>query len=210
MDPDVWCINVCDVFGRVVEVTWVNIESQYDDTVATVVMTYQRISVSTRIFEVTWHIQSRQTEPHRVAFADGRVNDRRILYMVVYIQMIDAVINDTCHQSVFVRGIYVVIRYGEELLIVRLEIPDMRQRSVLRSTDRDRVAEDVRLMNREVQYDRTVASVLTWHRDGVFTGLTQYKGRVFCALMPCVMPNVRQLTVGDGHFLVCYRNTFVP
>ena len=79
--------------------------------------------------------------------------------MVVYIQMIDTVVDDASHQCVFVRGIYIVIRNGEELLVVWLEIPYMRQRSVHRSADRDRVAEDVRLMNGEVHDDRTVATM---------------------------------------------------
>ena len=76
MDPNVWRVNICDVFGRVVEVTRIDIESQYDDTIATVVMTYQRIAVSARLLEVTRHIQSCQTEAHRVAFADSGIDNR--------------------------------------------------------------------------------------------------------------------------------------
>ena len=181
MDPDVWRVNICDVFGRVVEVTRIDIESQYDDAVATVVMTYQCIAVSARLLEVTRHIQSCQTEAHRVAFADSGIDNRRILYMVVYIQMIDTVVDDASHQCVFVRGIYIVIRNGEELLVVRLEIPDVRERSVHRSANRDRVAEDVRLMNREVHYDRTVATMYVRHRDLIDTGFAKlHRGVLKC------------------------------
>ena len=93
--------------------------------------------------------------------------------MVVYIQMIDTVVDDASYQCVFVRGIYIVIRNGEELLVVRLEIPDVRQRSVHRSANRDRVAEDVGLMNGEVQYNRTVATMEGRHRDLVDTGFAE-------------------------------------
>ena len=167
------------MFGRIVEVTRINIESQDDDTIATVVMTRQRVAICTRIFEETRCVALRQTETHRVSFADRSIDDRRILHMIVYIQMIDAIQRDTCDQRVFISGIHILCRCGEELLIIC--IPDMRKRSLNRRTNSDGITEDMRLMNREVQHDRTVATVYTRHGENVFTCLAEHECGVFCA-----------------------------
>ena len=126
VNPNERRIHIGDVFGRIVEVTRINIESQNDDTITTIVMTNQRITICTGLCEVTRRVESCQTKTHRVALANGCIDNRRILYMIVNIQMIDAIQRDTCNQRVLVRCINIVIRHGEELLIVRFEIPNMR------------------------------------------------------------------------------------
>ena len=123
MDPDVWRVNICDMFGRIVEVTRIDIESQDDDTIATVVMTRQRVAICTRIFEETRCVALCQTETHRVTFADSSIDDRRVFYMIVNEQMIDAVQRNACSQCVLVSRIHILCRRGEELLIIRT--PDM-------------------------------------------------------------------------------------
>ena len=137
-------------------------------------MTNQRISIRARILEETRGVLLGQAKSHRVAFADGRIDDRRILYVVVYIQMIDAVFLNLGHQCILVRRIHVVIRNGEELLVVRLKVPNMRERPVHRSTDSDCIAEDMRCMNREVHYYRTVATVRIRHREWIFACFEEF------------------------------------
>ena len=82
----------------------------------------------------------------------------------------------------------VFVRHSELLLTAC--VPYMCESLVRYRADIDRVAEDMSLVNREVEYDRAVASVLVRHREPVDTCRTQRVGRVFrqTVLHPLVNP----------------------
>ena len=62
MRPEVRCIDICDIHLFVTQSLRIDIESQNNDTVATVVITCQRVAIGTGIFEETRLIHLAQAE----------------------------------------------------------------------------------------------------------------------------------------------------
>ena len=213
MSPYIRRINIRYIDLLVEEVLLINVEVHHYDAVATVGSAGQRIAVNARSGKEARNALN-ITEAQRVAFTDRRVQYGRVEHVVVNVQRVDAVQIEDGRQRIKVSRINVMIRNGKELLVVRSEIPYMRQGTVNRRADGDRVTEDMRLMNREADTVNAVATVDTRHQVSIFTRGAEgiFVCRVFSGQLvePCVAPVVGCLSVGDGHACVRYGYLLVP
>ena len=209
MSPYIRCIHIRYIDLLVEEVLLINVEVHHYDAVATVGNAGQRVAVNARRGEEARNALD-VTEAQRVAFADRRVQYGRVDHVVVNVQRVDAVHIEDGRQRVEVSRINVMVRNGKDLLVVRSEIPYMRQSPVNRRADSDRVMENMRLVNREADTVYAVATVDTRHQVGIFTRGAEriFVCRVLAGLLvePCVAPVVGCLAVGDRHALVRYRD----
>ena len=99
----------------------------------------------------------------RIACTDGVIDVRLIGAMEVNIEVVDAIQRIEGNQCVVVMH-GVILQWGGVLLFVTGS-PFMREGGVDRFANIQRVAEDMRLMNREVEHYGTIATELV--RDGV-------------------------------------------
>ena len=193
MLPIIRQILVGDVHHRVVSVFRIDVQSQFDDTVAAVLMAGQGIVVNTDLRQEPRPVHLRQTEPQRVALTDRihnqGVHDRQYLDMhkpgtVVAIES---------------QGVESVVAGVDDVVPI---LPGIRRLVV---ADIEGVLLDVvGLMYPENQAVYTVAAVNALHREGIDAGGIEVLGRVFgltvCSF-PGVRPDIRDSAVGDVHDL---------
>ena len=164
---------------------------QYDYTITTV-NRRDGVAVDTGFFVVTLRQGSRMIGVYlrRVTGTDGVIDMRLVGAVEIDIEVVDAIQRPERNQSVRIMN-GVICQRGSVLLLVSGS-PYMRERRVDWRTNVQRVAEDMRLMNREVEHYGTIATELVRHRVGVFTGYIEripMRGVLRCTrFAPCVHP----------------------
>ena len=91
MLPYVWGIDIGDVNRGILEVTRVDIESQHDDTIATMDGS-EGIVVQTCVIDVTRLVRLGQTPTHRVSFADRSRDGVIYLFPNIDVYVVDTVV----------------------------------------------------------------------------------------------------------------------
>ena len=184
MFPYIRRIDIGDMYRGILEVTRVDIESQHDDTVATM-FTNEGVVVSSRVVNEARLVGLSQTPSRRVAFAD-RVGDG-IVNLFPYIDMY---VVDTIVTLGSLSAVLVVAGCGDVIQLM----PCVR-RLVL--TDINRILSDViGLMDEQVQAIDAIAtecrvelvSIVTCGVQGVFSDLNT------CLVM---LPNERRINIRD-------------
>ena len=202
--PYVRSIYIRDVNGGIVEVTRVDIESQCNDTVATVRRTHQRILIDTGLADEALRMSTCQTELDRVAETDIRVLIQDRLLLENNIQIVDTVQIYAGRQRVLYMEVRAVLVRGVEPAL-EVRRPRVGDGGIRELANFQCITENVRLVNLEVENDRTVATELIPHRDGVDTGRTEridLCGICSVEFLPRVGPVVRDIAIGDRQGLM--------
>ena len=129
-----------------------------------------------------------------------RIEDQRLVSLVeIDTEDVDAIPLNPCAECVCIECGVICQRGGVVLYITC--VPCVFQTLVNLMAYINRIAEDMRLMNRQVQTVNTVATVDRRQNTSVQTACTEYIRRVSLqsVLHPCMMPCVRQVTIGDHH-----------
>ena len=145
-----------------------------------------------------------QTELDRVAETDIRVLIQDRLLLENNIQIVDTVQVNACRQRVIYMEVRTVLVRGVEFAL-EVRRPWEGDGGIRELANFQCITEDVRLVNLEVENDRTVASVFVPHRDGVDTGRAEcidLCGICSVEFLPRVGPVVRDIAIGDRQGLM--------
>ena len=202
--PDIRSICNRDMLGHFVRIDVSYIHTQFDDAVATVRRTNQRILIDTGLADEALRMSTCQTELDGFAEADIGIDVLDGLLLEDNIQIIDTIQVNACRQRVIYMEVRtVLVRSVEPALEVRR--PWVGDGGIRELANFQCITEDVRLVNLEVEYDRAVASELIPHRDGVDTGRAEridLCGICSVEFLPRVGPVVRDIAIGDRQGLM--------
>ena len=202
--PDIRSICNRDMLGHFARIDVSYVHTQFNDTVASVGGTNKGILIDTGLADEALRMSTCQTELDGFAEADIGIDVLDGLLLEDNIQIIDTIQVNACRQRVIYMEVRtVLVRSVEPALEVRR--PRVGDGGIRELANFQCITEDVRLVNLEVENDRTVASVFVPHRDGVDTGRTEridLCGICSVEFLPRVGPAVRDIAIGDRQGLM--------
>ena len=184
MLPYVRGIDIGDVNRGILEVTWVDIESQHDDTVATMDGS-EGIVIQTCVIDVPRLISLSQTPTHRVTFADERSDSIVHLFPNVDMNSMDAIVafDGLFAIDIVAGGSDVIQTAPSEWYFVRADINRI-------------IGDSIGLMDEKMQTIDTIAAILGME---VIAIMSRYIERVGIDQRAALVmfPYIRRIDISD-------------